>query len=543
MKCKIFFVLIFLASTIFSQETWQINGDVQIDAQYYLEDSLIGTQKVNEKILSNNYFNLYLSRGSLSMGIRYENFSNPMLGYDPRLKGAGFPFKFIEYKFPYIKITAGNFYEQFGAGLTLRSYEERSLGFDNAIEGIRISSQPLEGIHIKALIGQERLFFSKAEGIIRGGDIDIYVNELINTCKEKPFRLSIGGSAVSRYQADKDPIYKLPENVMAWSLRTSTGYKNFQWNNEFAYKYNDPNATNNYIYKEGNALISTLTYTRKGLGILLSAKRADNMDFRADRTMTGLAAIINYIPAMAKIHAYSLSAMYPYVAQPNGEIAFQGQVSFKVPKKTLLGGKYGMEVNIQYDLSQSIKKNAINDTTPIGQKGTDGYWSPFFAIGNERYFEDLSIELYKKISSNFKGLLSYVYLVYNSFVSEGHNYGNFYNHIGILDLTWKITSQHALRMEAQHLYKEQHDKNWASLLLEYSFAKGWFFSASDMYNYNHPEVKKRIHYYAINLTRAFESTRVSLTYGKIREGISCIGGVCRYIPASYGLSLSINTSF
>ena len=545
MKTRIIPILffIFISEKSFPQSEWQVNGDVQMDAQYYLEDSLIGAKKVNEKILSNNYFNLYLSRGSLNMGIRYENFSNPMLGFDPRLKGSGFPYKFIEYKFPTLTITAGNFYEQFGLGLTLRSYEERSLGFDNALEGIRIQSQPWKGFYLKALIGQERLFFSKAEGILRGADFEINLNEVFDSLKQKPFQFTFGGSVVSRYQADKDPIYKLPENVLAWALRYNLGYKNLRWNNEFAYKYNDPNATNGYIYKDGNALISVITYTRKGLGILLGAKRADNMDFRADRTLTGLAGMINYVPAMAKIHAYSLSALYPYVAQPNGEMAFQGQISYNIPKKTRLGGKYGMDINIQYDLSHAIEKKPISDTIPIGQKGTDGYISPFFGIGKERYFEDATIEIFKKISPKLKGMLSYVYLVYNSLAFEGHDYGTFYNHIGILDLTWKITSKHALRFEAQYLYKKQYDKNWASLLAEYSFSKGWFFSLGDIYNYNNPDPTHRNHYYTVNLTRTFNSTRISITYGKIQEGISCVGGVCRYVPASYGFSLSINTSF
>ena len=87
MKTRIIPILffIFISEKSFPQSEWQVNGDVQMDAQYYLEDSLIGANKVNEKILSNNYFNLYLSRGSLNMGIRYENFSNPMLGFDSRL--------------------------------------------------------------------------------------------------------------------------------------------------------------------------------------------------------------------------------------------------------------------------------------------------------------------------------------------------------------------------------------------------------------------------------------------------------------------------
>jgi len=34
-----------------------------------------------------------------------------------------------------------------------------------------------------------------------------------------------------------------------------------------------------------------------------------------------------------------------------------------------------------------------------------------------------------------------------------------------------------------------------------------------------------------------------LMYGKQREGIFCVGGVCRNVPASNGVTLTITSSF
>ena len=36
---------------------------------------------------------------------------------------------------------------------------------------------------------------------------------------------------------------------------------------------------------------------------------------------------------------------------------------------------------------------------------------------------------------------------------------------------------------------------------------------------------------------------MQLGYGKQREGLLCIGGVCRQVPASNGLTFSLTTSF
>jgi len=38
-------------------------------------------------------------------------------------------------------------------------------------------------------------------------------------------------------------------------------------------------------------------------------------------------------------------------------------------------------------------------------------------------------------------------------------------------------------------------------------------------------------------------SKIMLSYGKQREGIVCIGGVCRQVPAANGLMLTITSSF
>ena len=56
-------------------------------------------------------------------------------------------------------MTAGNFYEQFGSVLIFRAYEERGLGYDNAIDGFRLKYKPLP-VYTKGLIGRQRTFVS-----------------------------------------------------------------------------------------------------------------------------------------------------------------------------------------------------------------------------------------------------------------------------------------------------------------------------------------------------------------------------------------------
>ena len=136
---KRFLIFFFILSnfSLFSQDE-QINGDFNISLQSYQEDILIDAQAADEIVLSNAYFNLNYTKGNFRSGIRYESYLNALADFDPEFKGNGIPFKYASYRLYDLEITAGNFYEQFGAGLIFRSYEEKGLGIDNAMDGVRL---------------------------------------------------------------------------------------------------------------------------------------------------------------------------------------------------------------------------------------------------------------------------------------------------------------------------------------------------------------------------------------------------------------------
>ena len=133
---------------------FEVHGNFQLDAQYYLTDSLINAPVVPEKILSNGFGNLIISRDKFTAGIRYESYLNPMLGFDSRYKGSGITYRYATYTVGDLEITLGNFYDQFGSGLIFRSYEERGLGIDNAMDGLRLRYNPHPGVYLKAQIGR-----------------------------------------------------------------------------------------------------------------------------------------------------------------------------------------------------------------------------------------------------------------------------------------------------------------------------------------------------------------------------------------------------
>ena len=522
----------------------RIWGNFQMDAQYYMPDSLINAPDVPETILMNGFANLNFSYGGFAMGIRYESYQNALLGFDDRYRGNGIPYRFASYTSENLEVTLGNFYEQFGSGLIFRTYEEKNLGIDNAMDGFRLVYRPQQGIALTGVIGQQRLFWDLGPGIVRGFDARVNLNSAISSLSESSNQWILGGSVVSKYQRDRNPLYNLPENVAAFSGNLNFMRGPVNLTGEYAYKVNDPSADNDFIYKEGQALLLTGSYAVRGVGLLLSAKRIDNMGFRSDRNATGNDLHINYLPPTTRQHIYSLSAMYPYASQPTGEMGVLGELTFSLPRESRLGGPYGTSVTINYSHARSIDKKQLHDTIAVGQPGTDGYRSSFFSLGDEVYFEDFNIEINRRFSRNLRGLFSYAYITYNQNVIEGYvDKENVYAHIGIVDMSYRLPNRRSIRWELQHLYTKQDNQSWAMAMVEYTIAPRWFFAISDQYNYGNNNKDLRIHYYTLSAGYSKGPNRISLSYGKQRQGIICVGGVCRMVPASYGFMLSVSSSF
>jgi len=538
----------------------RVSGSFQFDGQYYMEDDKLGItdSTLDGKLFRFNGFgNIIYTNGNFRAGFRYEAYLPPIAGYNAKYEGHGIPYYFAEYQFKNVQITVGNFYEQFGSGLILRSYEEWTLGYDNSIRGVRVKAQPYQGIYLKGLIGTQRYYWepytSGNRGIIKGFDAEFFLNDIFNGLANTKTKISFGGSFVSNYEKVQDKtlvrdtviyLYNLPKNVAATAARFRLVHGGFQFSAEYAYKINNPSAMNNYIYKNGESFLATISYSKKGFGISLSGKRIDNMSYKSRSTEIGEALDINYMPPLTNPQTYSLASIYPYATQPNGEMGIQAQVNYTIPKKSKLGGKYGTRIELNYSNIFNIDKQQVEEGIPIDSTGTLGYQSDFFAIGQPKYFETFDILLNKKFNKKFKMILSYVYQAYNIDVIEGHTGEPIvYANIAIADLTYKFTPTKALRFEYQHLFTQQDRGDWAMALLEFSVAPKWFITIYDEFNYGNPDEDMQLHYYSAAMAFVQGTTRLALSYGRQREGLLCVGGVCRAVPAANGFTFSISSSF
>ena len=545
---KLFYIsFLFCINSLSAQniKNGTLSGNFQSHSQIYYEDEDLGINKESlpeERFLTNSFANINYSTKNFSTGVRYEANQNSLLGYDKRYNGEGITYRYLQFNSNDLEVTVGNFYEQFGSGMILRAYEERSLGYDNAFDGVRLKYQPFKGVYLKSLVGKQRLFFDKGEGIVRGVDSEISLNETLNILSEAKTQILIGGSMVSKYQEDLNPTYILPKNVASWAGRFQLFHGKWNLGAEYVYKYNDPSATNNFIYKEGQALLANMSYSQRGLGISLAAKRIDNMSFNSDRNLKGQEVSINFLPALTRQHTFTLATIYPYTTIANGEMGIQTELNYKIKKGSLIGGAYGMNVLANFSNAYSIHKAPIDENTAIGTPGTKGYTSNFFKLGDEKHFQEFSIELSRKINRKLKLIGSFINTEYNSKIIVGYDYlGMIKANIIVLEAQYKLKAKHALRTEVQYLSTKQHEGNWAMGLIEYTVSPNYFFALQNMYNYGNNSNK--IHYPNLSAGYTKGANRFALGYGKQRQGINCVGGVCREVPKSNGISLSITSSF
>lgn len=134
------------------------------------------------------------------------------------------------------------------------------------------------------------------------------------------------------------------------------------------------------------------------------------------------------------------------------------------------------------------------------------------------------------------------------------------SNIGVIDITYRYKTGSAIRFETQGFFAKYNygehklDKtgnvnitnntgSWVSELIEWTPTSKWFFILADQYNYNNPDLAKRVHYYYGSVGYVSGPTRISVSYGRQRQGIFCAGGVCRFVPAQSGLSFTISSSF
>lgn len=494
-----------------------ISGSIQSDILIPQDDNKIGTEHTDDKALTNTYVEVNAMSKYVDAGVRMEYLEHPLPGFENDFKGWGVPHIYLKGKLKNIELTLGNFYEQFGSGLIFRSYEERSLGIDNSLFGGRIVYRPAKSITFKAITGKQRRYWDLNDSWISGGDIEMNVDQWIKTLANSNTFLTIGFSWVNKYEKQEDIMVdathklNLPKYVNAFDVRAHLQKSGFSFLAEYAHKTQDPSFDNGYSYSQGDAAMLSTSYSRRGFSVLLQAKRSENMSFRSRRSMNGSSSMLNHLPAFTMEHTYALAAIYPYATNPDGEWAYQASLSNLFKRGTSIGGKYGTKVKLNYSY--------------VDWKG-------------KMYYQDMNMQVNKKVTKRLTLDLMLMNQFYNKSIVEGEG-GIIHSNIFVAEGKYRLSKALTLRGEAQYLHSDDDQGDWLYGVLELSAIPHWMLTISDMYNSGETD----IHYYQGFVTFSTGAHRLQLGYGRTRAGYNCSGGVCRYVPASKGVTLSYNYNF
>ena len=557
---KIFTLGILMAGAIalspraYAESKVAVHGSVQADIVFPEEDDAINTGSYDHKILFNTYADVNLASKYVDGGLRLEFMKWPLPGYEPDFAGWGLSNIYVKGKYKGFDLTAGDFYEQFGSGFILRTYEERALGIDNSIRGGRLNITAVPGLRITLLGGLQRRYWDWSKhSQVYGANAEAYMEQWIKPLQDHNATWMIGASWVLKHERDQDIVVpgtnyrlNLPKCVDAVDVRSQFQSNGWSVLAEYAWKGQDPSFDNNYTYGTGHAEMLSLSYSKKGMSALVQAKRSENMSYRSQRSVSGVSAFINNMPAFAYQHTYALPALYPYATQnAPGEWAFQGQFSYNFKKGSALGGRYGTKFIVNASYISSLAKGEQPKGLNGSVMGTDGAplpkgAFPYFMMGEANYF-DVNVQMEKKFTPQLQGTFMYMNQFFNNSVVKIVETEEKYIHANIIvaDLKYKFNRKFTLRGELQYLFSKQDQRDWAYGLLEFSYNPYLMVTVSDMWNTG----KTGLHYYMFGVTGNYRSNRLMLSYGRTRKGFNCSGGVCREVPAMHGFQISYSYNF
>ena len=553
-------------SILFSQEKDSITkkdygrvyGGFESNAQWYMNDKEIGTIQPEDPVRSNSYLFANYQYNNWTAGVQVEGYlKEALLNYNPEFSGIGLGTYFLNYKTEKVDVTAGYFYEQFGSGMLLRAWEDRALGINTALRGGRFIFRPSSNVKLTALFGQQRSGFDVSDGKIYGFDSDFQLSEALKLEKSD---LSFGLSYVGRYESIEDiPEPNFEALTNAFSGRVNYSINSFYSSVEYNYKSEDAvlnrvsNIIDNDFIKPGNAILLNLGYSKQGLGIDATLRRSENMLFLSERipTVSGENTslnfndkVLNFTPALTKQQHSNLANIYVYQAQVGvdfksptilkaGETGGQIDVFYEFAKDTKLGGKYGTK--IAFNMSQWYNLPGEYQLTP------SNYETNFFGVGT-KYFSDYNLEVKKKLSDKWHTGFNYVNQYYNKpWIEDASSDVN--TNIITGEAIYNFAETKSIRFEAEHMWADADFKNWAGGTLELDINDTYSFYIWDIINYGNDNPDKRNHYFNMGGAYRINSTRIGVNYGRQRGGLVCVGGVCRFVPESTGLTLTLSTAF
>jgi len=508
-----------------------------------------GTEILNGNNSAKEYFE-DLGDGRISIndivfGARYE-ISDP-IEYGRNFKGI--KKRYVEYKGnEIISARAGDFWEAVGRGMTLNTFENRSLGFDTGIDGVRVAlnknffdKHPLK-LKVMALAGDidfsDNLSPQRVETYkIRDVNVEVSPIKFLNIGTNYVHATGKvpSGSDTTNITAD------LPEVFVNFNL---SGLQIFA---SYAHKHTITEPNNIYpvpFSSDGNGLYTSVSYSKSGFGVT-----AEYKDFRFDLTNpsysgsqrpTKLLPFQNP-PTGVREHTWTLISRNPHVVDFNDEVG--GQIEFNfVPSNKLSfilnGAASSKHYRYDYDVVSGNYTREDRNSSFIPEFTSE--YNPFFEVylegeyyANENWYAKMALSYQNSVTYTYPRTLEKV--ISKAFPVEIHYTFN-------KDYTIKFIAEQQLMYNSFRIDK----KNFFNQLFSISFVRSpnFTFTFSTEYTTDDEEPSGKKNWNEAEVSYNVNSSNiVTVSYGSERGGLRCTSGICRYVNPFDGFRLTVTSKF
>lgn len=514
---------------------YEYTGDIKLPKEYF-----------------ENLTDARLNVNGVIFGMRYE-ISDP-IEYGLNFKGVRK--RYIEYEHEAgVSLRAGDFWEIISRGLSLNVFEDRPLGYDTGIDGIRT--------FYKHTFGKKNPVKIKAQ--LLGGDInysDYITPERIEKYKIRSAYAEV--SPVKPLTLGLNYVYSigdLPEDNVNTVVHTDLPEINLNLNLSevqfyAAYSHKSSRVAPNEIYPEpltglGDGFYSSLSYSKNKIGVTLDYKNYRyDITLPDNRSNTRPTRMLPYQnpPTAQKEQTSTLISRNPHVVDFNDEVGGQVDIVYSPNDK--------LSFNLNGSIASRHYQYIDTDTTTglayerVERSGSflpslDDPFSPFWEIylEGEYYASD---KVYTKAAFARQNGTQY-----NQVFPE--NSEKIFTTTIPLEIKYSFNDEYTFTFigEQQWVHNSfrasrESDKNFTNQFLSFTLSRSPnlnFTVNTESTNDDEEPTGKKFWWITEFSYKINQSNTVLVSYGSERGGLRCANGICRFVQPFEGFRAAVQSSF
>lgn len=550
MKIIFFASAVFFISCRFAFSQLNLNADAAVSNVFRYGSGYEYTGNIKSpKEYFENLTDARLTVNGVTFGMRLE-ISDP-IEYGLNFKGVRK--RFVEYKHETgLSLRAGDYWEILSRGLSLNVFEDRPLGYDTGIDGVRIAYEKKFGKKNPVLLKTQ----------ILGGDINY--SDYISPERTEKYKIRNAYAEISPVKyltLGLSYVYskgELPEENISTIVKTDLPEINLNFNlSDFqfyaAYSHKTSLVTPNEIFQnpltaKGDGFYSSVSYSFDKFGLTFDYKNYRyDITLPDNRSNTRPTRMLPYQnpPTALKEHTSTLITRNPHVVDFNDEVGGQIELVYS-PNEKLSFNINGSVASRHYQYkdtdptSGTSYKRIERDNSFI--PSLDDPFSPFWELYTEgEYYA--SDKVYFKAA--FARQSSLLYNQINPLSSERISTTTI-----PVEVKYSLSSRNTLTFIAEQQWANNSirigEKTYMNHFLSLTFSRSPNINLTlntEFTDDGEEPTGKKFWWLTEASYKINESSTALVSYGSERGGLRCSNGICRFVKPFEGFRLGVQSSF